>query len=78
MTDKIQFDYRKLRGRIVEVFGSISNFCDATGKNRAGVTAKLASGGSMRQEEIIQFADALGIQDNEYQGYFFTKRVEKS
>lgn len=78
MTEKIQFDYRKLRGKIVEVFGSVSNFCDATGKNRAAVTTKLCNGGSMRQEEIIQFADALGIQDNEYQDYFFTKRVEKS
>lgn len=78
MAESIQFDYRKLRGRIVEVYGSLSNFCDATGKNRSATSAKLSGGGSMKQEEIIQYASALGIGDYEYQDYFFTKKVKKS
>lgn len=75
MAKTLLFDYRKLRGRIVEVYGSVADFCDATGKNRSATSAKLSSGGSMRQEEILQYSEALGIGDYEYKDYFFTPRV---
>lgn len=78
MTEKVQFDYRKLRGKIVEVYGSVTNFCDATGKNRSATSAKLTNGGSMRQEEIVQYATALGIADTELADYFFAPAVKKS
>lgn len=75
MTEKIQFDYRKLRGKIIEMFGSVSAFCEALGKNRSAFTMKLKDGTSMKAEEVIQIANALGIEDYRYTEYFFTPKV---
>ena len=72
MKEDIKFDYRKLRGRIVEVDGNITSFCKRTGMNRSSVCHKLVDGRSMRQDEILNYADALGIGDYEYKTYFFT------
>jgi len=78
VTEKIQFDYRKLRGRIVEKFGTVSAFCEALGRNRSALTMKLNDGAGMKQEEIISIANALDIEDEMYRDYFFTPAVKKT
>ena len=75
MTETVRFDYRKLRGKIVEVYGSTASFCKSIGKNRSAVSNKLKNGQSMRQEDIILYAHALGIPESDYSDYFFTAKV---
>ena len=78
MSEKITFDYRKLRGRIVEKYETITNFCNAVGFDRSSFTAKLKSGAGLKQATIITIAEALEIEDGEYSEYFFTPLVEKT
>lgn len=75
MSDRLRFDYRKLRGKIVEVYGNGKSFAEATGISRSWLSTKLNEGSSMRQEEILIFAKALGIPDTEFVDYFFTTMV---
>ena len=75
---EIRFDYSKLRGRIVEKYGSISTFCKDTGRDRSTINNKLLTGSGMRQDAIITIAQDLAIPETEYNLYFFTPLVEKS
>ena len=74
----IKFDYSKLRGRIVEVYGNLANYCRETGKDRSILSTKLHNGESMRQTLTVTIAKELNIPETEYKSYFFTPRVEKS
>jgi hypothetical protein len=75
VTERITFDYRKLRGRIVEVYGTGKAFAEANKIGRAWLSKKLADGSSLRQEEMMMFAKALDIPETEYSDYFFTPKV---
>lgn len=74
----IRFDYSKLRGRIVEKYGSVANYCNETGRDKATFYTKLTTGGFFKQETIIAIAQSLDIPEAEYIAYFFTPVVVKS
>lgn len=78
MTENVQFDYRKLRGKMVEKYGSVAAFCNAIGKNRSALYERLNKGASMNQKDILTIANALDIEDYRYAEYFFTTEVKKS
>ena len=74
----IRFDYSKLRGRMVEKYGNLSNYCKESGRDRSAFNTKLNNGGFFRQEMIISIAKDLDISESEFASYFFTPQVEKS
>ena len=67
----MEFDYSKLRGRIVEKYKSQGAFvkhisiCDTT------LTQKLKGRIAFRNDEIIQMAEKLDINKEEIPDYFF-------
>lgn len=65
------FEYRKLRGRIIEKFGTISNFADTVGLTPAGVSKKLTGKAQFNQDDIIHWCDLLEINLEEAIPYFF-------
>ena len=67
-----KFNSSKLRGRIVEKYGTISNFCKAIEMNRSLVSQKLNGKSIINRENIILFSNALDIPDDEIGAYFFT------
>lgn len=69
------FDYSKLRGRIVEKFGSQSAFANAIGKQEQAVSAKLNNRVGITKDEIIEWSEVLGIDPDDYARYFFAKEV---
>lgn len=75
---EIRFDYSKLRGRIVEKYGNLTNFCQKTGRDRSAFNMKMLEGGNLRQEVIVAVAEDLDIPETDYKAYFFTPLVEKS
>ena len=72
------FDNSKLRGRIVEKYGTIGDFSSAIGKNRSSISSMLNGKGVMDRRDIKLFMDALGIEHEEIGDYFFAEKVVTS
>ena len=67
------FCYYKLRGRIVEVFGSQAKFAEKIGQSEQNITAKLSGRSSFTQDNIITWCQALDIDQNDIGSYFFAQ-----
>lgn len=70
------FNYNKLRGKIVEVFGTQDNFAKKLGISTNALSRKLNNKISLSQKEVIQWAELLGICEKDYKAYFFTIEVQ--
>ena len=66
------YEYNKLRGRIIEKFGSQEKFSEAIGISRVSVSKKLNGNTGFSQEDIEWWARKLEIPSSEYVEYFFT------
>lgn len=64
--------YAKLRGRIVEKFGSQSNFAEKIGISQVSLSRKLNCETGFSQKDIVEWAKVLEIDISEYGLYFFT------
>ena len=71
----MSFKYNKLRGRIVEVFGTQSKFADEIAQSEQIITAKLAGRSSFTQDNIVTWCQALDIDQADIGSYFFTREV---
>ena len=63
--------YAKLRGRIVEKFGSQSAFAAAMGWREALMSAKLNNKSEWSFSEVMKACELLGIPQSEAHLYFF-------
>lgn len=70
------FNNAKLKGRIVEKYGSQKAFADAIHKTETTVNNKLNDKRGMTQEDIIEWANALEIGVNDIGAYFFAQKVK--
>lgn len=68
---KMPYQYKKLRGRIVEKFGSIAEFSKEIGMSAVSVSKKLCGKTQFSQSDITEWAEKLDIQLSEYSEYFF-------
>ena len=74
----MKFDYSKLRGRIVEKFGSMTNFAEALGVSKVTISNKLCSEKGLSHGVILRWAALLEIPTEEIGVYFFTPKVRKA
>jgi len=76
-TMRIEFDFSKLRGRIVERFGNNANFCDVVGMSVQRLSARLNNRAQFQPVEIKLFCkpEYLDIADSEIPAYFFAPKV---
>lgn len=65
MSEKILFDYSKLRGRIIEKFHSQSAFAAKNNMSNRSISLKLNNGIRLSQEEIIKWSELLDINREE-------------
>lgn len=65
--------YNKLRGRIVEKFGSQGAFAEKLGISRQWVSMKLNNKSEFSQSEILKWCDVLEISEREIVDYFFAQ-----
>ena len=72
------FHYNKLRGRIVEKFGSQSNFADIFGVSENTMSLKLNNKVRFTSDDIIKATELLDIPPEEVGIYFFTQKVSKN
>jgi len=67
------FSYNKLRGRIVEVYGSMEAFADAIGMHRVSVSQRINHKVEWNSSEIKMAIKALGLTDEDIPIYFFSE-----
>lgn len=65
------FKYNKLRGRIIEKFGSIREFAKAYGISLNSMSKKLNGKTAISTNDIVKMAKLLDIKPSEYHEYFF-------
>lgn len=65
------YEYRKLKGRIVEMFGTQEKFAQFIGKSTVTVSQKLNCAKGFSQKDIEEWAAALNIPKEDYPVYFF-------
>lgn len=72
----MKFNYSKLKGKIVEVFGTQRNFATAIGLSERSVSLKLNNITEFSQDEIFKIVQALGIDWYQIHDYFFAQDVQ--
>lgn len=70
------FDYSKLRGRIVEVFNTQSNFASAMGWSERTLSLKMNGMRSWKQIDICKAVKLLELTTEDIPIYFFTLKVQ--
>jgi len=73
----VSFNYNKLRGRIVELFGSQTEFAKAMKWSERTLSLKLNGKISWKQTDIVKAVELLKLTDNDISEYFFTLKVQK-
>lgn len=69
--------YAKLRGRIVEKYGTIGKFSDVVGLSNVSMSKKLTGLTGFSQADIIRWCELLEIDLSEVGAYFFTNEVKQ-
>lgn len=70
------FDYSKLRGRIIEKFGTQGCFAKKLGVSERTLSLKLNNKIFFSQDEITKISELLNISKDKIQVYFFEKEVQ--
>ena len=70
------FNYNKLKGRIVEIFGNQSEFAKAMDWSERTVSLKLSGKVPWKQPDILRATQLLKLSEDDIQEYFFTVEVQ--
>lgn len=72
------FDTSKLRGRIVEKYGTIGKFSNVLNCSQNTITNYLNGSSNLNQDKIIRWCELLDIKEKEIPAYFFTQKVDET
>lgn len=72
MDGRCTYEYAKLRGRIVEKFGTLYAFAEKLGISNVSMSKKLNGKTGFSQTDIEEWGKELEIPKSEYIDYFFT------
>ncbi len=72
------FDTSKLRGRIVEKFGTLRAFCEEVGCSTTFISNYMNGKAQLSQNMIAKWAEALDIASGEIDLYFFVLKVHET
>jgi len=67
--------HSKLRGRIVEKFGTYRAFAKELGVSEQIVISKLNGRSGFSDKNIIQWSNALDIREDEVGAFYFTQKL---
>ena len=67
----MKFNYNKLRGKIVEVFGTQAQFADAMGWSERTLSLKMNGTRSWKQTDICKAIKLLSLRMEDIPVYFF-------
>ena len=67
----MSYEYNKLRGRIIEKYGTQENFAKTIGLSTNSISKKMTGKSGFSQEDIELWSKKLEIEQAEYGEYFF-------
>lgn len=70
------FDYSKLRGRIVEKYGTLDSFAKAIGMSSHSLSNKMNNRKYWKQTEIAKAMKLLSIPEVKMNDYFFAEKIQ--
>ena len=70
------FNYNKLRGKIVEIYGSQIEFAKAMKWSEKTLSLKLNGKVPWKQTDIMTAVQILGLSESDIQDYFFAVEVQ--
>ncbi len=70
------YNYKKLLGKIVEVYGTQYEFAKALNVSEHTLSSKLNNKVNFKQSEITKICELLDIASTEISNYFFTEKVQ--
>lgn len=70
------YNYKKLLGRIVEMYGTQYEFAKALNVSERTLSLKLNNKINFKQPEITRACELLHIASSEMSDYFFTEEVQ--
>ena len=70
------FNYSKLRGRIIEKYGSQSDFAKAFGCSDRTLSLKMNGKRPWKQTDILSAIKLLELSEEDIQDYFFTLEAQ--
>jgi hypothetical protein len=68
----VPYSYNKLRGRIVEKFGSQEKFAIYIGISSTSLSKKMTGATCISQKDIDKWSELLDIDKKDYGIYFFS------
>ena len=71
------YNYQKLLGRIVEIYGTQHEFAKAMGLSEHSLSVKLNNKTNFKQSEITRACKLLNIAPREISDYFFIPKVQR-
>lgn len=74
----MKYDFKKLRGKIVEVFGKQEAFAKAMGLSERSLSLKLNCERYFKPPEISKAVELLGLSLADIPEYFFTAKVQEN
>ena len=73
---QMPFDYRKLRGRIIEKYGSQTGFAKAMGWSERTLSLKITGNRPWKQPDICKAIELLELTEEDIPLYVFTPKVQ--
>lgn len=71
-----KYDYSKLNGKIVEVFGTKKKFAQSMNLSEKSISDKTNNKRCWQQKEISKACELLQIPNDEINSYFFKYKVQ--
>lgn len=73
----MKYDYSKLKGLVVEKYGTIGNFAQSFGESRQNVSCKMNDKVEWSREDMIKICGMLGQPTSMIPALFYTLKVDK-
>ena len=73
--DQVAFDYSKLRGKIIEKYGSQNVFAAKYGVSVNSLSRKMNNKTRFTSDDIVRISELLEIPKERVGEYFFTPKV---
>lgn len=72
---KVEFDYSKLRGRIVEKCGTLEAFSNEVNISLTALSKKLNNKMEITRDNIISWSEVLDIPQEDFGVFYFVKKL---
>lgn len=73
----MEYNYSKLKGKIIEKYGKQHNFAVAMGFSDRTLSLKLTNKRFWKQPEMLKACEVLEIDEKDIAQYFFNVNVQK-